>query len=555
MYNSEIKSCKNCKATFAIDASDFGFYEKINVPPPTFCPDCRQKRRIIFRNFKTLYKRTSNKSGKSIIAMYSPKVPYKVYTHEEWWSDEWDAKSYGKNFDFSRPFFKQFNELLLAVPRFNVMNIQSQNCEYSNMTLRSKNCYLVFGCVDNEDCAYGHIVWESKDCLDNLYVHHSELCYECVDCLWSYKLFYSQECESCTESVGLYDCRGCLNCIGCVGLQQKSYYIFNENVGKAGYEKFLKDHPLHDPSAIAMILEKQRELRKKVPQRHFFGSHNNSASGNHLYNAKNVHHSFDVKRGEDSKYIFTGGKVVDSYDLSFVGGGIESGYEAITCGGGQSTRFSHIVYNSTDAWYSDTCYSSRNIFGCSGLRSAEYCILNKQYSKESFDELRKKIIEHMKKTGEWGEFFPQALSPFAYNESIISEYFPLTKEEALSQGYRWEDDIPMTVGQETTSHDKLPARPEDYQPDLDNEILACVSCRRNYRFIPMEINFLKRSALFLPRECFNCRHQRRMNMRNPRMLWDGACNRCDAVFKTSYPPDKQKELPIFCEACYKREMA
>ncbi|MEK7507494.1 MAG: hypothetical protein AAB602_00205, partial [Patescibacteria group bacterium] len=140
-------------------------------------------------------------------------------------------------------------------------------------------------------------------------------------------------------------------------------------------------------------------------------------------------------------------------------------------------------------------------------------------------------------------------------ESIISEYFPLTKEEALSQGYRWEDDIPMTVGQETTSHDKLPARPEDYQPDLDNEILACVSCRRNYRFIPMEINFLKRSALSLHRECFNCRHQRRMNMRNPRMLWDGACNRCDAVFKTSYPPDKQKELPIFCEACYKREMA
>jgi len=31
----------------------------------------------------------------------------------------------------------------------------------------------------------------------------------------------------------------------------------------------------------------------------------------------------------------------------------------------------------------------------------KYCILNKQYSKEEYEELVPKIIEHMQKTGEW----------------------------------------------------------------------------------------------------------------------------------------------------------
>ncbi len=551
--NSENRTCQNCKKEFVIESEDFDFYKKISVPAPTCCSECRLKRRMMFRNFKTLYKRTSSLSGKPIISIYPPESPYIVYTHDEWWGDDWDSKSYGKDFDFSRPFFEQFKELLLAVPRFNLMNTQSQNCEYSNMVLRSKNCYLVFGCVDTEDCAYGHIVWECKDCIDNLYLHHSELCYECVDCLWSYKLSYSQECESCTESVGLYDCRSCMNCIGCVGLKQKSYYIFNENVGKAGYEQFLKDHPLGDPKTISYILERREELRKKVPQRHFFGSHNTNVSGNHIYNGKNVHYSFDLKEGEDSKYIFTASKMKDSYDATFNGGGVELGYELLACVG-RGIQFCQNVMNSSDAYYSDNCYGSHNIFGCAWMKNANYCILNKQYSREEYEVLVPKIIEHMKKNGEWGEFFPISLSPFGYNESIINEYFPLSREEAEKQGYRWADDPPVTTGQETLKHDALPKNPKEYSDDLVKEVLACGRCGRNYRFIPKEIQFHKQMEFSLPKECFNCRHARRMSVRNPRRLWDGVCANCGAAFKTSYPPDKQKELKIYCEKCYLNEM-
>ncbi len=49
------------------------------------------------------------------------------------------------------------------------------------------------------------------------------------------------------------------------------------------------------------------------------------------------------------------------------------------------------------------CYSSvqsHNCFGCVSAKQNEYCILNKQYTKEQYEELVPKIIEHMIKNGE-----------------------------------------------------------------------------------------------------------------------------------------------------------
>ncbi|MBI2623686.1 MAG: hypothetical protein HYW65_03905 [Candidatus Liptonbacteria bacterium] len=551
--NSETKTCQSCKSPFLIESDDFTFYERVGFPAPKDCPVCRQRRRMIFRNFKTLYKRNSDRSSKPMISMYAPHAPYKVFTHEEWWADNWDARQYGRDFDFSRPFFEQFKELLLAVPKTNLQSVQSENCEYSNFAWKSKNCYLVFGCVDNDTCAYGHIVWESKDSVDNLYLYKSELCYECVDCLWCYGLKWSQECESCSESIGLFDCRSCTNCIGCVGLKQKSYCIFNEPVGKVKYEQFLREHPLTDPATLPYILKKQRELRRQIPQRHFFGSHNNGVSGNHIYHAKNVHYSFDVKGGENSKFAYTTRKVVDSYDVAF-SPDIELAYQALTSRG-NGIYFAHLNYDCSDIYYSDNCTSVHNAFGCVGLKSGEYLILNKQYSKDEYEKMRMRIIEHMKKTGEWGEFFPTSLSPFAYNESIAQEYFPMQKEEALAAGFRWEENIPRTSGQETITHDALPKNPAEFDAEsLLKQVLQCETCGYNYRFTAQEIPFYKRLNILLPRQCFNCRHERRMKQRNMRKLWDGNCAKCGAKFKTSYSPEQQKEHKIYCESCYQSEM-
>ena len=551
---TETKKCNKYQKEFTIDENDHIFYDRIKVPVPQLCPTCRQQQRMLFRNFKTLYKRPSSKSGKMIISMYNPEVPFPVWDIAEWWADDWGATTYAIELDLSKPFIKQLKELSDKTPRYALMNTKSTNCEYSNMTYGSNNCYLVFGCVEDENCDYGHIVWYSNDCTDNLYVNKSELCYECVDCLESNTLLYSQECESCADSIGLYDCRACVNCIGCVGLRQKSYHIFNQPVSKEEYLEFLNKYPICDEASSIYILSKRDELRKRMPARAVFGSHNENVSGDHIYNAHNVEYSFDIKGGENSRYCYTAGKPVESYDLTF-NPDAEYCYQLLASMRSSNLISCHLVTDSSYSYFSDACFNVENCFGCCGLRNKEYCILNKQYTKEEYEKLVPQIIDNMKASGDWGNFFPIWMCPFAYNESIANEYLPLTKEDAISQGFNWRDDIPRTAGQENCKYEDLPKNYEEYSDsNLLDKILKCDSCGFNYKFISREIAFYKRMKLAIPAKCFNCRHQARMDKRNPRVLNEVNCSSCGKVTKTTYRKEQHTKYKIYCEDCYKQEI-
>src|SRR3990167_1497216 len=96
----ESRTCQNCKTSFIIEPEDFAFYEKMQVPPPTWCPYCRLMRRLSWRNERTLYKRVCSMCGKSIIAMYSQDAAFPVYCRECWFSDAWDPLAYGREYDF-----------------------------------------------------------------------------------------------------------------------------------------------------------------------------------------------------------------------------------------------------------------------------------------------------------------------------------------------------------------------------------------------------------------------------------------------------------------------
>ncbi|HQH29140.1 MAG TPA: zinc-ribbon domain containing protein, partial [Oligoflexia bacterium] len=118
--------CQDCSAAFEVSAGDLEFYDRISpeingrvavIPPPARCPDCRQRRRLLWRNERHLYPDTCDLCGKSILSLYSPDKHQPVYCHECWWSDGWDAAAYGRNFDFSKSFSEQFRALQQDVPR------------------------------------------------------------------------------------------------------------------------------------------------------------------------------------------------------------------------------------------------------------------------------------------------------------------------------------------------------------------------------------------------------------------------------------------------------
>src|SRR3989344_5058150 len=115
--NTEIQNCQNCKNDFVIEQGDFDFYKKIDVPPPTFCPLCRFQRRLAFRNERKLFRNKSAKTGKDILTLYPAETGVPIYTPDEWWADDWEAMEYGVDYDFSRPFFPQFFDLVKRVPK------------------------------------------------------------------------------------------------------------------------------------------------------------------------------------------------------------------------------------------------------------------------------------------------------------------------------------------------------------------------------------------------------------------------------------------------------
>ena len=150
---SKTKQCQNCNIKFTIEPEDFEFYKKIDVPEPTFCPECRMKRRLIWRNDINLYKRKCDFSGKEIFTIYHPNNGLKVYDLKIWNSDKWDPMEYGMDYDFNKPFFAQFKELISKMPWPNkFLDMDSVDCDYCPAIVFSKNCYLSV-CNSCEDCS------------------------------------------------------------------------------------------------------------------------------------------------------------------------------------------------------------------------------------------------------------------------------------------------------------------------------------------------------------------------------------------------------------------
>src|SRR6185436_5670888 len=94
--------------------------------------------------------------------------------------------------------------------------------------------------------------------------------------------------------------------------------------------------------------------------------------------------------------------------------------------------------------------------------------------------LKNKIIEHMKQTGEFGEFFPPQIAPVAYNETQGNYYMPLSKEEVLALGWQWQDNLPGTFGKETISLSEIPDNIESVDNKIVNSIFKCRECSKNY---------------------------------------------------------------------------
>lgn len=209
-------------------------------------------------------------TGKQIVAQYPTNSEYTVYDKSVWFSDDWDASSYGVDFDFSRPFFPQFRELMLRVPRMSlVQQGTSENSEFCHRISDCKNCYLLYSSNHNENSYYGAFINDGFQCIDNTNVYGCHICYESVDCYDCQRVFWCEECKNCSDSYFLKSCVGCRDCLFCTNLTQKQYCIMNKQLTKEEYESQLSTTNFSNSELIVKLKHTFQEIKKNMFVKYF----------------------------------------------------------------------------------------------------------------------------------------------------------------------------------------------------------------------------------------------------------------------------------------------
>ena len=457
---------------------------------------------------------------------------------------------------------------------------------------------MVFLAWKLEDSMYSHYVIDGRgfvDCLSSW--GGSDTVYEGILADQCYRCRYVYYSTALSESAFCLDCRDCSDCFMSTGLRHKQYYFKNQQYTKEEYQKILKEYRLDTFGGVERAKKEFAGMLYAKPRK--FASLRNcvDSTGDYLANCKNIRNGFVLQRVENCRWVESSDAPKDSYDLS-TGGELEQCYEGITPDHSYQSRFAIFAWGNRDVSYVDGVHSSTDVFGCCGLKNSQYCILNKQYSKEEYGEMLQKVREHMDQMPyvdknsvayRFGEFFPAELSYFGYNESAAQDHFPLAEEDARKRNFCWREKLQMTIGKETMRSTELPDAIADVTDSITNEILACTECGRNYRIVVQELEFYRKMKIPLPRKCFYCRHRARVNFRNPFRLWHRTCmcpgtksqapstsakggsatggksqyentathphgeSPCPTEFETSYAPDRPEI--VYCESCYNSEVA
>ena len=312
-----------------------------------------------------------------------------------------------------------------------------------------------------------------------------------------------------------------------------------------------RTHILNKPASAEQVAELKKKLRNhqyrsefekdlqaaflQQPHRATTLINCENSSGDHLINCRNCYLCFYCSNLEDCAYaLFSPGENKDCADIVYTPQA-ELVYESISPVSCYHSAFLSHSWDNKFCYYLMECFYSEHLFGCIGLKKEKHCILNKKYSKEDYFALLARIINHMNETGEWGEFFPHSLSPYAYNETIAMDFFPLEESIAKGRGYRWK---PLDSANFRPGTFEMPDHTDSLGIDICKETLCCRKTGKNYKIIPAEFKLYQKLDVPLPILCPDERYRRRFLRRNKPKLYKRTCPISKEIITSSYAPER-----------------
>ena len=528
------------------DVKDSFEYEdwrlKAKIPTPTLCPEEREAQRFSFRNENHLYRWKCSLSWKNIITTISPDKDYIIYEYKHWLSDNREPIEFWVE-NLSKKNSLVMADLLHQVPVRDKFWRNNENSDYVNITKDSKNSYMCFGSSLMEDCLYVSwcVKWET--CVDCLFCTNCRDCYECIDMDNCFNLSYSNNCKNCSNSSYMYNCTNCNDCFNCSNLNNKSHYINDEPHTK---EEYLKLLPSLKPETI------------EIKQLWLYQVNSEDSFWNSLFNCKKAVFVWTWAWLDNVKYSSAELSADNCYDT------FTSWHSCIYTITWAYSYFSWCLVFSFDmknSRYCVNCFNCTNCFGCVWLKYKNYCIYNKQYTKEEYNQIVPKIIAQMIRDKEWWEFFNPQLSYYWYNETLAMDYHPMTKEEALKKWYKWSDyESPMPHVEKNIQWKDLPKQwcriIKEKKPEILEKILnyavICEVSQRPFRITKQEIEFYIRHNIPLPTKHPDVRHQERFARKDPAIMHLIHCDGCWEEMLSVHKPWRWKK--VLCEECFYKEI-
>lgn len=503
--------------------------EKDDLLPARRCQDCRVRLLLSFRNERSLYKRRCDLCGKDFIGVYAPDSPYTVYCSQCWWSDNWSPHKFGMAYDENRSFFDQFKELYSQVPHLGMSVTDSENSEYCNFVDKQKNCYLTVNASENESLFYCERAFNSKDSLECNGLTRCQLCYWNLSCRDCYHTCFSEFCENMIDCFFCSDSKSCQNCFGSFGLRSQKFVFLNEQLIEDEYKKRIDSLRLNTYDGVEKAKELVYQHWLKYPHRYANITLSEDVIGDNVTRSKHCSYIFDADEMENCKHCYVGLKSKEA-QYCVPADAAEHCYNNMSLWKTYNIHCSHSCWWGSDIMYSYGCMYGQHLLGCVSLRHSQYCILNKRYEEDEYRRINGKIIDQLKKENIYGEYFPVSFSPFAYNETIAQEHYPLTKERAIKLGYNFKE-----------------------EQVYSNKSGGCIVCGKLYKIIKQEKELYEKIGVPEPKKCSSCRYEERMKRRNPRRLYARQCAYagCDKKLMSSFAQDRPEI--IFCAEHYQKE--
>ncbi len=291
-------------------------------------------------------------------------------------------------------FLNELQSLLTRYPKVPSDITESEDCEYGDHLHFCKDLHIAFDCARCNDCVYTYDSYIAKNCIDCEYVVESELCYDSLDAINCFNGNYLDYCVGVRDSSYATNCINCHDVFGCVNLNNKSFCIFNRQLTEAVYREKVERYKKWPAEKVLAMIE---ELKKRYPYTQTKeGNNENTTYGNYIHYNKDCYMCFDAGHNEACMYLYDSFYNNRCFDMTYSSQQSELSYEEIDSHKLFNCNYAVLSSNSHDSSYIFNCRNVKDSLGCVSLNNKQYCILNRQLSREDYERVSKQILEELK---------------------------------------------------------------------------------------------------------------------------------------------------------------